>query len=258
MIVLRLTSSVDTFPEIPEEERSFRISARALEEASGEPVETIVRTVWPSEALPDIIENWIERYRPDFVLFWVNPHWFTRIDVPLPTRSNNRALRVAGRLAKRAGIKKQLAARAGRVRRRWLLWRLGGSEAFEPDAVVKLTETCLRRILRHEEVMPFVRGPMYPAVIVETRSAIARAEARRLVVDRGVNKICGELRIPYMRSTDGLGYLKRRLWASDGIHQNAVAHAEMGADEAQILIRAWRESRGLTAIEAGATASLRR
>ena len=82
MHILRLSHSGDTFPGVPEEARSASITARAIQAATGKPVDTTSRHLWPAQELPDLIESWIARYQPDVVIFWVNCYWFTYLNLP--------------------------------------------------------------------------------------------------------------------------------------------------------------------------------
>ena len=55
MKILRLGNSDDYAEHIPVGSRAFEFAERALVELSGEPVETVLRVVWPAPALPDMM-----------------------------------------------------------------------------------------------------------------------------------------------------------------------------------------------------------
>ncbi len=150
--ILWLSNSEDVSPEIPEEQRSWRLAAGMVETAIGDTIEIVPRVIWPDPKLPDIIDGWLERYDPDLVLFKVNAYWYLYKSVPLRVR---RRFKWGG---------KQLAASGDRIGRipwftktrgfhwgRWVLLRtVGGDTQFPPEHVAALTEECVKRILQDE------------------------------------------------------------------------------------------------------------
>ena len=81
--MLRLGSSNDVFPELPEEDLAPAVCARILEAALGETVETSVRATWPTEDFAERVRGWIARHEPDVVILRVAPYWYTYESVPL-------------------------------------------------------------------------------------------------------------------------------------------------------------------------------
>ena len=242
MHILRLGNSADTFPGVPEEARSASITARAVEAATGEPVETTFRHLWPAEELPDLIESWIGHYQPDFVIFWVNGYWFTYVELPEARRSNRGIVKAAGRFAAKARLKKALVYRVGKVRRQVQVWRGVGREFFEPEDIIALNESVIRRVLQHEEVSLIVRGPVYPNVTILNRSMLARGEVRRRIVHRALEALCAQLHVPYIGEADGLAYIGQKYLCDDGLHPNEKAHLRLAAEETEELLKIWRAS----------------
>ena len=246
MRILRLSHSGDTHPGVPEAKRSFSLTAQAIEAATGEPVETTCRVVWPRREVPDLVDSWIERYRPDIVIFWLNCYWFTYLNIPEYGRSTPRVLKAVGRLAKRVHLKKAVVSRAATLRLRVLDSQVRGRESFEPRQVIALSEAVIRRVLQHEEVSLIVRGSEWSSPVhspaVATTAIPARAEGRRLAVHREVGGLCERLHVPYFGVEDGLQYARDGLLCPDSIHPSARTHANMAAQETAAILDIWRAS----------------
>lgn len=82
MRLLRLTNSYDTDPAIAEDANKKTLVESLFQQATGEPMETIVRVVWPDPVLPELIDKWLKRYQPDVVLLVVSSYWFTYVSAP--------------------------------------------------------------------------------------------------------------------------------------------------------------------------------
>ncbi|MEO6398754.1 MAG: hypothetical protein ABIP13_09840, partial [Tepidiformaceae bacterium] len=65
MRILRLTNSNDLTPAVAPEFRASAVVERVVSAATGEPVESMVRAIWPTPDLPDHVGRWIETYQPD-------------------------------------------------------------------------------------------------------------------------------------------------------------------------------------------------
>ena len=75
MKVLKLPTSDELAADIPDEARAYRVAERVIAERTGEPVETRLKAIWPSERLPDLVARWRDECQPDVVLVTVNPFW---------------------------------------------------------------------------------------------------------------------------------------------------------------------------------------
>lgn len=71
MRLLRLTNSYDTDPAIAKADNKKTVVERLFQEATGEPIETTVRVIWPDPVLPELVDKWMTCYRPDVVLLIV-------------------------------------------------------------------------------------------------------------------------------------------------------------------------------------------
>ena len=83
MLVLRIGTSNDVAGGLPEEQRAWHIASRMLGEASGEPVETILKRAWPTAEIPDHVGRWMDEYHPDVVVLQVSNFWYGHESVPL-------------------------------------------------------------------------------------------------------------------------------------------------------------------------------
>lgn len=235
MKVLWLTNSDDVGDTVPEDQRSFRVAARLVEAATGEPVEVTPRVIWPSAQLPDLIDEWIERYEPDIVVFKINGFWYLYPSIPLQVeRMFGRRM---GRPVARAGLKAAatpwIAHRAVfHLSRRLALKAMHGATHFSPQEVAELVERCTRRIVRHEEVGLVMRGQL-----AGWRNAPPGAE---LFVHKKVAALCDELHVIYLaRDPEGplLGaeYYKK----GDRLHTDAHGHEAHARQEAIAIEAVW-------------------
>ncbi|MGH2632945.1 MAG: hypothetical protein ACRDG3_06005, partial [Tepidiformaceae bacterium] len=185
MRILRLSTSDDLRPEVPESDRIHRLVEQTLTEETGQPVETMIRVIWPTPALPEAIGRWLDSYDPDVVFFRVSSYWFTYESVPLKFERSRFAR--PGHVLARAGFASAstpwLAYTPVYRGARNLARRVIGSAVnFTPDEVIEAVEGSLRRIVQHERAVVVVRG----ALIAETDGCSAavqrRAEANRQCV----------------------------------------------------------------------------
>jgi hypothetical protein len=161
MRILRLSTSDDLRPEVPETDRIHRLVEHAFAAETGQPVETMIRVIWPTPALPDAIDRWLQSYDPDVVFFRVSSYWFTYESVPL--RLERSRLGRPARALARAGFASADAPRLAytplyRGTRNVLRRVVGSAVNFTPDEVIETVEACLRRIARHERAVVVVRG----------------------------------------------------------------------------------------------------
>ena len=218
-----------------------------LAEEAGEPVETIVRVIWPSPVLPDLIERWMEQYQPDFVSLKVSPYWFTFESVPLKLQ---RKLGPIGAPMASMGLKAAdtpwLAHNAVfRAGRRLALNTIGGVTHFTPEEVIGVMDACVRRVLRHEGVVLEVRGPLAADRAGSGRAREARLEARRLAVHLAMKRMCADLHIHYT-GRDGPAPVDRDagIHGGDQLHLNAEGHRRKGEEEGLAYVAAWRAAHG--------------
>jgi hypothetical protein len=235
--VLQLTTS-DPFHEtgVPDEARSHRIAERMLAEACGEPVETVLRVIWPSPALPDIVDRWMTQYSPNLVVLNVNGYWYLYPSVPL--LFERRFGRVGKPLAKAgfsAGRTSWIAQRRLFHWGRWLALRtVGGAYYFTPDEVVDVVTQCVRRILAHENVALVIRGNL-----------LGWSEGPRgaeLAVHTALERLAGDLHVTWLardatRAVEG----QQMYQTGDRLHSTVELHRFYGEREGAAMVEAWRE-----------------
>ncbi|MBK6663378.1 MAG: hypothetical protein IPG47_11790 [Thermoflexaceae bacterium] len=252
MKVLRLANSNDRALDLPEHQRSWKIAEMALSEAIGEPVETVVREIWPSDQLPDLIETWIQRYEPDLVFFKVNAYWTGYESVPL------RIERRLGRFGKRLGkVGKDVADRpvgdagAFKLGRLVLLRTVGGDTYFTTDYVLKLMEACLRRIIAHEEIVVTVEGSSGRTSGAYGWGGLERRRRGQERMYAGMQRMCREMRIAF----DGSGTVmaereQAHMRGADSLHRGVEGQREQGLNQGAQMARAWLAAHGASGANA--------
>jgi hypothetical protein len=245
--VLRLGTSADTYPGIPEERRAPALIEAMFEQATGEPLENVLRILHPTAASPTMLEAWLAELQPDAVFIWVNPFWYAYESAPLRLRRGGGAVgRFAGRVAMRASKKKWIAnRRAFHVARRFAQRGLGTAYYYEPEEVLAVMEAWLHVILRRETVIPMVLGPWFCVGYEPDSARLARAEVRRLEVNRRLAELCQRLHVicvaPAIEDDLPIG---RDYVEPDLMHPTAAAHAWFAERQAPMHIAAWQELRG--------------
>jgi hypothetical protein len=248
MRILRLTTSDDLLPMAPGQERGYRIVERALAAETGEPVETIVREIWPTADLPDVVGRWLERYEPDIVSLKVSSFWWTYQSVPLKLERSR--LGPVGKLTASAGRRAAdtawLAHSRSMIGLRDGIRRLfGGATHFTADEVIERISLCLRRAFQREGVLLVVRGGLVAETLGCTPATQVREEEARRRVDSALAALCAELHVHYTgcRAAPPLSWLltyRQR----DRLHQNALGQQRVGEEEARAMIAAWRHAHG--------------
>lgn len=252
MKILRLGSSGDRQDDVQPEFLSFKVVEAELSAASGEPVETVLRAIWPSDELPTLIDGWMERYHPELVYFRVNPFWYSYESTPLRLR---RKLGPIGGVVSRAGIRAGKSPRLARTRlfrigRDLALRTVGGDAHFTPDQVLATTEACVASILRHEGVGLLVVGMLGRRLALNDNEAgERRRQQRRLEVHRRLQQLCAARHVRY------LGWVEDEApdtsgpdFAADRLHRNAQGQQAIGAIEAEAVVALWREASGSSVV----------
>ena len=245
MRLLRLTNSNDTHPSITAGESKVGLCDDLLADATGEPIETTVRAIWPNPNLPDLIEDWLGRYQPDLVFLTVSSYWITYRSVPLRVERSwgplGPRLSKAGKWA--AGKPRLAHNGPFRAARKVTLGAIGGAPFFEPEQVIDRMEICIRRILAHEGSAALaVRGPRVPFAPEGSERAKAWAEERRQRTHRGIAAICERVHVPYQGWDESLSAQDRAdEFLGDLVHASAEDHERLSREEAEILLEAWRQ-----------------
>jgi hypothetical protein len=243
--MLRLSTSDDQRGRVRQGTAAFEVVERSLELEIGQPIESIVRPVWPDSRLPSLIDRWLEQDAPDFVFLRINGFWFNYESVPLRLeRRLGPVGRPVARLGRRSGeIGWVSRSRAVRALRRSLLRVVGGDTYFTPEQVVERMEQCIRQILRKEDVQLVVRGTdgrIYSEL--PRRSAMAYARRHRQVND-ALRHLCEDMHVPYLGGEEMLDerQVRQRLGA-DRFHRGEEGHRLAGEEEAEAFLRLWRTS----------------
>jgi len=251
--VLRLGNSNDRALDLPEHLRSWRIAEGVLAEATGEPVETVIREIWPTSDLPDLIDGWIRRYEPDLVILKQNSYWTSAESVPL------RLERLFGRAGKALGkagtdaVERPIGQTRGfRLARRVLLKTIGGDSFFEPEQVLAVMEQCLRRIVAHEELVVVVQGSAGRAPGMTGRGGRERRLRRRTIMHEGMSRICAGLRVTYFGTDKTMSEAEtNRLRGADGTHRGVEGQRADGLTQGRHMAEAWLAAHGRTAAKPG-------
>ncbi len=242
MRVLRLGNSEDLSPGIQDHERGWYIAARELEKVAGEPVEVIVRPIFPTPELPGLLQKWIDEAQPDFVFLKVTWYWYGYESVP------RRIERIFGRVGKpvaKAGLnaaaKPKLAHnRTFRFGRRLAHRIIGGDTQVPTKQVVAIMEDCIRTIIARENIALVVKGTGDGRREDEgLQGYFDRFTKRRLEVEGSIERLCRELHVPYT-GTRRDHSLPREKLGGDLIHRGATAQQRMGMNEGAAMIEAWK------------------
>jgi hypothetical protein len=245
MKILRLTNSTDLHPAVPEEKRAFKLSERMLADASGEEVETILKTIWPSPGLPDAVSSWMERYRPEMAVVVVGGLWYTYDSTLWKLRRKYRRFGAGAAPAVRITFNKSIAhTRPYRMARRMLMRTVGAEPFFTPDEVVECMEATVRRILAHEPLGVVVRvGPALP--FDATPGNQRECERRWHEVNERLKEFCERVHVAHIAREQPVTWQGVKQWyLPDHLHFGEEEHARRGEEEGRALVAAWERSMG--------------
>lgn len=241
MKILRLTNSSDVHPGVPPEERSPAVAERIVSAALGEPVETIVKGLWPNDGFPVVLERWLNDLEPDVVFIRLASFWVAYESVPLrirrrlPSRIGEPVATAGVRLGDRPWL---IERRAYKMARTAIVRTLGGDTHFTPQEVGRTFDAMFRRILANESVLPVVRGTSLLLNSAGTRSGLARSKRRVAALNHEVEAACIRNRVRFFPEVPAEALSKTRL--ADDLHDSAEAHRRLGEDDAQAILEALR------------------
>ncbi len=244
MRVLLLGDSNDTGAWVSPERRKHVLAGERLAEDLGEPVEFVVRGIWPTEDLPGRIEEWIRESEPDVIYLGTGSYWFIYRSVPL--RVKRLLGRIGGEAAGNAGFRIAKSERWAhnavfRTARRALQSSIGGDTHFTVEQVIDRMSECIRVAARSEGTVLVVKGPHGKARYGAKRRDFARDEQKRLRFHTALEQLCEQVHATY----DGVGEggvrdqaaYQRGTTTGDGLHANEARHVH----EADVLYAAIRE-----------------
>ena len=243
MRILRLTNSSDLHPGVSPERRSPEVSARWIERATGELVETQVRAIWPTPALPELVERWVVAFEADVVFFRLSSFWVAYESVPLRIE---RRLKVVGKPLANAGLRLGdrpwlVGRREFKTARRVLTRAIGGDTHFTPGEAADALEGVFRRVLACERALPVVRGTSLILNSAGTSAGLRRSQRRVAELNALVEASCQRLRIPFSPEESGPVVSTTRL--VDDLHDSALAHQRLGEAEGRAIAEAWLATR---------------
>ncbi len=245
MRLLRMGSSQETNPLIPEASRVGAVACRLFQEATGEPLELTARSIWPAANLPDIVDGWMTRHKPELVFLVSSGFWYTYDSSMLKLQRKWPFLTPAMRPVTQLSFFDWFAQnRAYRVLRRAALRTIGGVPIFTVDQVAETMELCLRRVLAHEPAAVIMRNG---ASVAHTSTPSNRAECyrRHAELHTRLEAICERLHVVYRgRGDDPMEGEEPRYHLRDLMHWNELGHIRQGEKDAQTLIDAWQAVRG--------------
>lgn len=196
MKILRLTTSNDTVHQGPGSRVDWiqRLGAQQL----GEPVELVVKPVWPDSRLPGTVEKWCEKEQPDIVWLVLQSFWFEYLSVP---KKLERRFGRAGKAASTAGFKAadtpwMAHNPAFRTGRKLIQKAIGGDPHFTPDEIIAAVEGIARVVLRSEGRQFVVWGPFSYQNFGETKGQERRQLAARSKIVNSVHALGTELHFP--------------------------------------------------------------
>jgi hypothetical protein len=220
--------------------------ARQMEEATGEPVDIVVKAIWPNERLLDLVEQWMEEEQPDIVMLRTVSFWFNYESVPLRVE---RLLGPIGRPVKDAGLGLAKSSWLGERAvfhwlRQWAQRTIGGDTYFTPEQVIERQSAVVRAIVRREGVglvayLPKARSDYYPSAKIKRR-----AEERRRKVHDALARLCEELHVPYHGSGHALYLTETPTTVGDRLHGDASEHRRRAHEDLPYLLGAWEKLRG--------------
>ena len=215
-----------------------------LEAEFGEPVEVTVKNIWPDERMVSVIGRWLAESEPDAVYVNVTSYPFAYESLPLRLR---RVLGHFGPAVRDAGLRladsKRWAHNAVfRTIRRWGQATVGGDTHFTCDQVIERFSEAIRLIGRAEGTCLIVKGPKGSSHTGITGREQRRKEIKRLYVHHALEDLCQRLHIDYSGSETPLWRSRQRrgMTAGDGLHANAMGHADLAEGVVQSVREAWK------------------
>lgn len=229
--VLLLGDSNDTGAWVRPERRKHVLAGERLAQDLGEPVEFVVRGIWPTEDLPRRIEEWIREAEPEVIYLGTGSYWFTYRSVPL--RVKRLLGRIGGEAAGNAGFRVAKSERWAhnavfRTVRRVLQSTIGGDTHFTVDETIDRMTECIRVAARAEGAVLVVKGPHGKSRYGARRREFANDERKRLQFHSALEELCSQLHATY----DGVGEggvrhqapYQRGTTSGDGLHANEIRH----------------------------------
>lgn len=242
MRILRLGNSEDFSTRVEERERAWHIAQSNLEAIVGEPVETVLRPIFPSPELPGLVRKWLDETPPDIAFLKVSWYWYGYESVPRRIeRLFGRAGKPVARVGLSAAAKPGLAHnRAFRFGRRMAHRIIGGDTQVPTSEVLRIMEEVIRAVIARENIALVVKGTGDGRREQDgLQGFYGRFQKRRAEVEGGIERLCNELHVPYTGTRHDFSIPQEKL-TGDLIHRGAVGQGRMGAHEGAAMIEAWQ------------------
>ncbi len=246
MRILTLGNSSEAGDWVPEDERRYMLTARALAARLGEPVEPTFKRCWPTPDFPSRVERFVEDARPDIVVLRVPAGYVCIESVPLKfERRFGRAGRKLSNAAVKSSRIRWLAFNPIYRGARWALKAVvGGAPYFTPEEVMESVDGALRVIGRREGVGIVVEGPAGIVHFGVTARERARSERRRMALHRPLKELCAKYHIEYIGYERAANVSGVRNRLGDALHGNSAEHAERAEVDVAAILRVLGRQRG--------------
>ena len=254
MRILRLGTSNDQEGRVAHDRMTHVLLEEQLAEATGQHWETMVRSTWPTPALPGLVERWANEFQPDVVIVRMPAFWFAYESVPLKLR---RKLGRFGEPMAQFGLKRAADPRwAGnpvfRAGRKLAQRTIGGDTHFTPEQVIEVMGEVIRVLARRESTTIAVKLPTGVANHYPSAAMARRGEARRLKVSNELLGLCNQLHIETTSSARPWYLAETLSTGRDKFHADEAGHEVTAGRDLELILRALCRS---GAIPVGATSA---
>jgi len=229
--VLFLGSSNDTGDWVPQTAKKHVLAGERLAAEIGEPVEWVVKSIWPTEDLAQRVGIWMAETQPDVVYLNTASYWFLYRSVP--KRVKRLLGRVGGERIGEAGARVAKSERWAhnavfRGIRKALQETIGGDPYFSTQQVIDRISETVRVAARDESTVVVVKGPHGTRRLSARKQAFERDERERLKLHHALEQLCAQLHVTY----DGVGEggvreqaaYRRGVSTGDRMHADAELH----------------------------------
>lgn len=243
MRVLRVGTSNDSSGSLPEEQRGWHIASTMLADASGEPVDTILKRAWPTAEFPEHVARWLDEFEPDVVVLQVSNFWYGHESVPLwLERKFGRAGAYLSDAGLRLGKRRWFAdSRLAIASSRALVRVLPSATHFTVQQVAATMEAGMQKVLSREGPILVVRGNDHWAKLpMSTRRANNRNIQRNAAMSRAMRAICERHRTPYVERPTVSEAEMRKMLNDARWHNSADGERISGEVDGRAMVAAWR------------------
>ena len=226
-----LGSSNDVENWVQPTQKKHVLVGERLESDLGEPVDWVVKGIWPTDDLAQRVDRWMDESRPDVVYINTGSYWFLYRSVPL--RVKRLLGRVGGERLGNAGASVAKSERWAhnavfRGLRKVLQETIGGDTHFTTQQVIDRVSASVRVAAQDERTVVVVKGPHGKRRLSAREKNFQRDERERLKLHSALEALCVQLHVTY----DGVGEggvrqtapYKRNPKTGDRMHADATLH----------------------------------